>query len=76
MDDVLVSIFEQLRYEQLCVTFTKMVDLVVASEEWSKHLLGWIEFQTNKLSTSKCNRLEMHRFEARNDESINILDQK
>lgn len=39
------------------VSTTEQAKLVAANEEWSKHQLVWIEFQTNELSKSKCSYL-------------------
>ncbi|XP_022883688.1 protein FAR1-RELATED SEQUENCE 1-like [Olea europaea var. sylvestris] len=74
MYDGLVSTADQLRYEQLCVAFTKMADMVATNEEQSKQLLGWIEFQTSKLAKSKCNIVEVHGNELSNVNGPNILD--
>ncbi|XP_022893920.1 protein FAR1-RELATED SEQUENCE 1-like [Olea europaea var. sylvestris] len=74
MYDGLVSTADQLRYEQLCVAFTKMADMVAKNEEQSKHLLGWIEFQTSELAKSKCNIIGVHGNELSNVNGPNILD--
>ncbi|XP_022868186.1 protein FAR1-RELATED SEQUENCE 1-like [Olea europaea var. sylvestris] len=74
--DGLVCTSKQLRYERLCLAFTKMANLIASNEEHSNHLLGWIESQTNQLCKSNYGNLVVHVLEAQNAESIHILDPK